>query len=383
MFKVLDRARELEKHGAYVYHLELGNPRQRPLAAVIKTAIAELRAQNVGYTSSAGLPTLRTAICKRFNGLGASWVRDANVVVSPANLIISQFLDLVCDPDDRVVLFTPAFPTYWAATAHIGLDVAAVPLVAENGHLLREEDVETALSARPRAIIVNSANNPTGAVYSEAALRHLATRCQEEGVWLLSDETYADLCYDTDFFSLVHVNLPNVVVMSSFSKVLSIPGYRTGYAIGDEDVIERLALSNSTLISCLPIFTQAGCAAGLFELDSYTLQLRQRFGSVCRKIASRINESGILKCVVSGAGYYLFIDISKTGMDDMTFCNRLLEDYHTAVTPGRSFGPAYTNYIRIAFCGEIDDVKEGVERIINMAKGEVMRVNCWPAFGTV
>lgn len=369
MFKVLDRAREIERAGIRIIHLELGNPRQPPPPSVIEAAIDSLRDMNVGYTSPAGLPALRDAVAQRHVAGGCSWVRADNIVIGTANLIINQFLDLVCDPGDPVVFFTPAFPTYWAAAAHIGLRVTGIPLSPAAGYELESGDVDAALAAGPRAIIVNSANNPTGAVYSEATLRYLASRCEERGIWLLSDETYADICYATPFFSMAALNLPNVVVMSSFSKVMSVPGYRIGYVLGTKAVVDKFALSNSTLISCLPIFSQAGCLAGLRDLEAYVRLQRDRFGSIASRSADRINRSDTLKVPPPRSGYYLFVDISSTRMDDMTFCTKLLEERHTAATPGRSFGAAYTDRVRIAFCGERREVDEGIDRIIAMTCG--------------
>src|SRR6266487_4720974 len=258
MFKVLDKARKLEEKGVHIFHLELGNPRYSPPAEIIDTTIAALQSLNVGYTSSAGLPELRQALATRFTTVYGREIGRENVVISPANLLISQCLDLACDRGDRVVVFSPAFPSYYAAAAHIGLEVIDIPLDPESGFQLTERDIEAAMAAHPKAIIVNSANNPTGAVYSREALENLATKCNEAHVWLFSDETYAEVCFDRPFYSLVNKQHSQLVIISSFSKIFSIPGYRIGYAIAHKAVADKLALSSSTLISCMPAFTQLG-----------------------------------------------------------------------------------------------------------------------------
>jgi aspartate/methionine/tyrosine aminotransferase len=316
----------------------------------------------------AGLQELRAAVARRYVSLTGHPVTASQVVISPANMLIHQFLDITCNPGDRVVLFTPAFPSYWAAAVHLGLEVMPIALPARDGFHLSRPAIDSALAANPRAIVVNNANNPTGAVYDPAMLEELVTRCGQAGIWLLSDETYADLTFAGSHVSLAAPQAGHVVAMSSFSKVLSVPGFRTGYALAHEGVIAKLALSNSTLYSCLPGFTQAGCVAGLSVLDAYADEVRARNRRLIAICHDRINDSGLLSCHYPESGFYLFVDITSTGLDDMAFCRRLLEEEHTAVTPGRCFGESYASRIRLAVCGFEEDVLEGLSRTIAFAQ---------------
>ena len=368
MFKILDKARKLEESGLYIYHLELGNSRLRPPMEIIRATVESIESLNVGYASSAGLPKLRSALAERYSRLSGRVITEENVIISPANLLISQFLDLTCNPGDRVVLFTPAFPSYFAAAAYIGLDVIDVPLDSVNNYDLLEEHVERAIAARPRAVIVNSANNPTGAIYDRKVLDLLARRCAEAGIWLLSDETYAELCYGRPFYSLSGAGHAQLIVISSFSKILSIPGFRVGYAIADKFVADRLALSNSTLISCLPTFVQEGCAAGLQVIDRHVANIRDYFSKVTRECSDMINRSDVLTSYPPQAGFYMFLDVSASGLDDVSFSRRLLEQNRTAVTPGRSFGEKFKTSIRIATCGNHEDVVLGINEVVSLVR---------------
>jgi aspartate/methionine/tyrosine aminotransferase len=368
MFRVLDRAQALERLGHYIYHLELGNPRMAPPPEIIEATMQALRAKQLGYAPMAGIRELRAALAARYSLLTGHALTEAHVVISPANLLIHQFLDITCDPGDRIVLFMPAFPSYLAAASHLGLHVTAIPLAETEGFHLTRGSVEQALSDRPKAIILNNANNPTGTLYRQAIVRELTTRCEEAGVWLLSDETYADLTFDGSFSTLASPETGHVVAISSFSKVFSIPGFRTGYALAHEAVARKLALSNSTLYSCLPAFTQLGCLAGLGVMDTYVGEVRARSARLIATCADKINRSGVLRCHTPESGFYLFVDIGSTHLDDMTFCRRLLDEQHTAVTPGRSFGTTYTSFVRLATCGQEADVIEGVSRTIAFAQ---------------
>ncbi|BAE49598.1 pyridoxal phosphate-dependent aminotransferase [Paramagnetospirillum magneticum] len=368
MFAVLEQARRIETAGEKVYHLELGNPRLAPHPAMLSRTVQALVEREVGYTQSAGHPSLRQAIADLRARTWGHTVTEANVVISPANLIISQFLDLVCDPGDRVVFFTPAFPSYWAAAIHIGLKVESVPLDLATGYDLSDDAVDRALALAPKAIIVNSANNPTGAVYDRAQLERLAVECDRRGIWLLSDETYGEISFGRPFHTLGGLELPRLVVMSSFSKLFSVPGYRIGFLIAHPKVAEKFALSVSTLISCLPIFTQLGCVAALDHLDKYTEEVRHHCTVMTDWCSEALRKSQRLAFVPPKAGFYFFLDISACGLDDLSFSSMLLERHQTAVTPGSSFSPDMTGHIRIATCGAALDVHEGVRRVVALAE---------------
>jgi aspartate/methionine/tyrosine aminotransferase len=153
--------------------------------------------------------------------------------------------------------------------------------------------------------------------------------------------------------------------MSSFSKIFSVPGFRTGFAIASDVVAEKFSLSTSTLISCLPIFTQMGCTAAMGTFKTYTGKVTERCARVTNWCTEALRKSTKIRFTPPRAGFYFFLDISATGMDDLTFSTRLLQEQHTAVTPGSSFGAAYRDFVRIATCGLEEDVREGTQRLIN------------------
>jgi aspartate/methionine/tyrosine aminotransferase len=363
MFEILDSARELEVQGHRVYHLELGNPRLPPPAELVEATIRSLQNVEVGYTYAAGHPVLRQAIAALYNRQQTRRLCESEVIISPANLIINQFLDLTCNAGDAIVLFTPAFPTYWAAASHIGLKVHEIALDPATGFVLTEDDVKRAVAHKPRAIIVNSANNPTGAVYERHVLEGLASLCDRDGIWLLSDETYGAISFGREFHSLAGLQMPGLVVMSSFSKIFSVPGFRIGYALAAPDVSTKLALATSTLISCLPIFTQLGCATAISQYLRYAAAVRARCAAIAGACVEQLSASPHIKFSSPDAGFYFFLDISAAGMDDLTFSRRLLHERQTAVTPGSSFGSAYSQFVRIATCGYEGDVHEGTRRL--------------------
>ena len=206
MFHILERANEIERSGEKVYHLELGEPKMYPPGRIINKTIISLLENKVGYSPSGGLLTLRKEIASYHSEKLNNKLKFQNVIISPANLLIFQFLDIVCEVDDTVVLFTPAFPTYIAACNYIGVRTRTVPLSIDDGFQLTKKHIDEALSLKPKTIIINSGNNPTGAVYDKEVLGYLLEKSVQKDCWILSDETYGMLSFNKSFFSMLNYN---------------------------------------------------------------------------------------------------------------------------------------------------------------------------------
>jgi len=366
MFSILDQAKRYEKEGRTIKHLELGEPDQYAPGRIINKTVVSLLGHKLGYAPSGGLSSFREGIARFFSNHYSKHIDLENVVISPANLLIYQVLEILCNEGDRICIFTPGFPTYFAASQYIRLDVNEVPLDIKDGFQLGIEHIDQAIAIKPKVIIVNSGNNPTGAVYTESALRYLVEKAAENNIWLISDETYGMLSFKKPYYSLLSLSYNQTVVISSFSKVFCVAGYRVGYAIGDVRIVQKIVLSSSTLYSCLPIFVQEGIQEGLDILDEFTKERSEDYRKLsieCMKILRRENR---ITCTVPDSGFYLFIDIRKLGLDDFSFCSKLLEEYGTAVTPGSSFGQP--GFIRACFCKNFNQVKEGLQDIVLFAK---------------
>jgi aspartate/methionine/tyrosine aminotransferase len=368
MFKVLDRAKEIELSGTKIYHLELGQPRFKPPKQLISSTIESLKSGDIGYSSSSGIELFRSKIASLVNHYYLTNFDSKNVCVSNTNLSISQALSLILNPGDSFVSFSPSFPTYFASASFFNFNMIEVNLSIKNNFNLTIKDIKKALSKNPKLILINSANNPTGAVYDKSSIDFLVSECAKRGIWIVSDETYSFLTYAKKYHSLLEYKLNNIIVISSFSKIFSIPGFRLGYVISNKKIIEKFTLSNSTLISCQPIYNQNGIMHAISDFNEYSDYIKNNnrlIESLSKKIVKLINDSNLLKCAIPQSAFYIFIDISKIGFSDIEFSTILLEEYNVAVTPGRSFGKKYKNYIRISICGNASDVIKGVNIIIN------------------
>jgi aspartate/methionine/tyrosine aminotransferase len=366
MFKVLDKAKILESQGKNIIHLELGQPRFAPPEGLIDITRKSLSEKEVGYSSSYGIFSFRKKLALSLSKQNPN-IKVENIVIATTNLLISQCLHLLTNPSDRIVVFSPTFPTYIAASNFLELDLVQIPLSFDKKFQLSIEDIDRALLLRPKVIIVNSANNPTGAVYEGSLLNYLKEKCRENDIWIVSDETYSSIVYDKKFFSLLSAQYKNEIVISSFSKVYSIPGFRLGFAVASEAVIDKLALSNSSLISCNSIFTQKGVEGVLGNDNNYILEINKKLNGLIKEVEKLLLASENLKksFVKPDGGYYMFLNISKSKLKSLDFCNMLLEKYSVACTPGISFGIDFDEFVRISICGSRQDVLNGLKRIIS------------------
>ena len=367
MFFILDRAKQIEQSGGKVRHLELGDPELAADSLILDRTSEYLKKGHYHYTSSAGEECLKKALSTLIKNNLREDVNYSNISVAPANFLITNFLSLVCDNEDTVFILTPAFPTYFASARMLGLNVVEFPCFPENGYIPDDSVFDKLEKTKPKAILINSANNPTGAVYSKKFLLKLATFAKDKNIWLLSDETYSLLTYEDKFYSLLGFNYDKLVVISSLSKIFSIPGYRLGFQVSQS--VEFNSYSNkflSTTLSCCPPFLQLGCSSFLEN----KARVDQVIENVNKEYRYRINFlfdnipklEGLIKKPKSA--FYLFIPISKNS-DGNKFCLDLLNEEKVAVTPGISFGKDFSSFLRVAFCGVFDDIKYGLNSIVN------------------
>lgn len=373
MFNILEQARKLEVEGKYIYHLELGEPKNNkgtknyPPGRVINRTIASLLNNDVGYTSPAGLWELRQELSEYLIKKHQKQILIGNIAISPTNMLIYQLLDIVCERNNYVGIFTPAFPSYIASINYIGLQTWKVPLCFADGFNMTCNDVDAMFTIRPKVVFVNSGNNPTGAVYNQSVLKYLVDKAKLADCWIISDETYGMLSYGSrKYYSMLNFDYEKLIVISSFSKVFNVPGYRVGYAVADPMVIDKITLSSSTMYTSLPIFTQEGIYGGISIMDEFAEEKKQYYKQLSKECVEIVNKSKYIRCNIPESAFYLFIDIRKLNIDSKTFCMRLLNKHNTATTPGSCFG--YEGFIRVAFCGNIDDVKAGLNQIVVFAE---------------
>ena len=348
----------LRAKGEQVINLAIGEPHE-PAADTIITATRDaLRAGHTRYSATPGLEALRTAIAHPL-----PHHQGGNVIVTNGSKqALFSIFQVICNPGDEVIMPLPCWVSF---PEQVKLAGGKPVMVKTRNHQLDLEALERAVGARTRAILINSPNNPTGAVYPEQDLKSIAALALKRGLFIVSDEAYARFVYDDlRFTSLSGFKSlrDRVIVTGSFSKSYNMTGFRVGYAIGPAEIITAMTNLQSHLAGNVCTFAQHGALAALQDCQGTGPQIQAYFQKK-RDIAYQLTRE-LFGCIKSGGAFYLFPDISrqlKEGQTSADFAINLLSKAKVAVMPGEAFG--VENHLRISFAASDDDLLEAFERI--------------------
>ncbi len=363
--EILGLAEELERQGRSIVHMEIGRPDfDSPLKAK-ERAKAALDAGNVHYTDMAGDRDLRLAIAEKYGreqGLAVDADRQVLVTVGAMEAILVALLTLL-EPGDEVIVPAPFFPAYSDQIALAGARQVTVPCPMEKGFRLQVEDLREAVTDRTRLILLNSPNNPSGAVLAEEDLAAIAELACEKDLWVLSDECYEKFLYDGVHRTIAA--LPGMaertVIASSASKTWSMTGWRVGWLVMPKEMTPYAVKCHQNVTSCAASFAQAGVALALREADDDVASMIAEYRRRRDLVVSCLKETPGIESVVPEGAFYAFPNIERLGMPALDFCMHLLREKGVSVVPGDVFGSP--GFVRIAYCRSCGEIEEGMRRI--------------------
>jgi aspartate aminotransferase len=365
MLRLFAMASEMERAGKKLYHFELGEPDFDTPKEVKDAAVAALRAGQTGYENSLGLLELREALRQHTKRVSGFLPDVEQVAVAPAKALIYFFIRLLCDPGDEVLLPDPGYPVYYSIFSLVGCRGVAVPLRGKNGYRMAPADVAERITPKTKLIILNSPNNPTGAVMDRASLKEIYELARRRGIYVLSDEPYAELVYSAKHYSPGRFDRckKNVIVLGSFSKAYAMTGWRLGWAVAPEKLIAKIDLLVQTVFTSLPAFVQAGGLAALALSPKYLNSARKKYGERRKLMRQLLNRLPGVVCADTRGAMYLFPDISRTKMSDEEFARFALEKAGVVVVPGREFGRFGKNHVRLTFAASPAQIRAGLTRL--------------------
>src|SRR3989344_7515415 len=273
MFRILETAKEMEQQGINLVHFEIGDSHLEMPIEVKKIAITSLNSGRTHYGSSYGEYSLRTAIQKVVKEDFAFMPDISQIVVtSGANPLIYYVLAVLVNPGEEVILTDPTFVTYNAVLDMLKIKGVHVPVTHKNNFNFSPKEIEKRITKKTRLIVINSPSNPTGAVYSESDIRKIYALAKKYNLYILSDEIYASMVYEGKHFSagVMDKCKERVIMTNGFSKPFAMTGWRVGYAIGPEEIIEKIALLSQTIVSCVPPFLQDACVIALSQRHEFS-----------------------------------------------------------------------------------------------------------------
>ena len=352
--------------GENIILLSVGDPDFATPLRIREAAKAALDAGRTHYADVAGKPALRRAIAaSHARTTGQAVTPDQIVVLAGAQCALFAVCQCLLDPGDEVVVPAPAYLTYPATIAAARAVMVPVPLLAETGFCLDLDAIAAAIGPRTKAILLNTPNNPTGAVYAGDDLARIAGLARAHGLWLICDEVYADLVFDGSHVS--PAGLPgmaqHVVVVNSLSKSHAMTGWRVGWMVGPAHVaalVHDLALA---MLYGLPDFIQDAATVALAEAHPELACHRQLYRERRDRFCDVLDQVPGLIARRPAGGMFVMVDVRGTGLSPDQFARRLLAEQGVAVLSGDAFGGPARGHVRVSLTVAGDRLQEAAKRI--------------------
>jgi aminotransferase len=349
-----------------VISLGIGEPDFTSPEPILQAGIRSLQRGDTHYTSNHGIIELRRELSKHLEKLyGVRYNPETEIVITVGG---SEALNLAAiallNPGEEVLIPTPCFVSYQAAVIMAGGVAVEIPCTMENNFDLDPQKLRDAITPRTKAILIGFPNNPTGAVAKRENLLEVAKIAEEHDLVVLSDEIYDRLVYGH-----THVCFPSLpkmhnrtVLLGGFSKDYAMTGWRIGYAAGPESLINGLVRVHQFMVMSAPTMSQYAALEGLKSAEPYVLEMLAEYDRRRKLIVGGLNQIGLPTFEPKGA-FYAFPKVSVTGMDDETFCNRLLQEERVAIVPGNSFGLGGEGFARCSYATAYSKIEEALVRI--------------------
>jgi aspartate aminotransferase len=357
------RMAELARQIPDVIRLETGDPSFNTAQHIRDAACAAMAEGHTKYTPSGGFASLRQALAERVgrrNGIRA----DADDIVVTAGGCGGLFTSLMTllDPGDEVLVPDPGWPNYRAQIHVLGGRPVTYDVDLRGGSI-DPSAIESRITERTKAIIVNSPNNPTGAVYGAAALTGLAEVCARHDLWVISDECYDELTYDVEHVSVAAVAPSDrIITIFSFSKTYAMTGWRIGYVVAPPVLSGELLKSQEPVHANASSVGQKAAEAALAGDQSHVAAMRDVYRSRRSMALEILADAGVDSILPHGA-FYVMVDVSALG-SSMDAAVRLLESDHVSVVPGSAFGARGEGWARVSLCVSDDALREGLGRVV-------------------
>ncbi|MBM3726508.1 MAG: pyridoxal phosphate-dependent aminotransferase [Acidobacteria bacterium] len=365
-FEVLVKARALEARGRSVIHLEIGEPDFATAPHVVDAAKEALDQGWTHYGPTQGYPEFREAIAAHVARTRGVAVDGRHVCVVPGGKPIIFFpMMALLEPGDEVVYPNPGFPIYESMIGFLGARGVPIPLVEDRGFSFDLDVFERSLSDRTKLIILNSPQNPTGGVIPAEDVRAMAEMVRDRDVMILSDEIYSTIYYGEPPLSIASLPgmLEKTIILDGFSKSYAMTGWRLGYGVMPEWMVEAVNRLMVNSNSCTASFTQRAGLAALTgpqgEAEAMVAEFRRRRDA----FIAGLNTLPGFRCPMPEGAFYAFPNITGTGMTSRDLAGALLEEAGVACLRGDSFGQFGEGYLRFSYANSLENLMEAVERI--------------------
>jgi aspartate/methionine/tyrosine aminotransferase len=365
-FNVLVKAKALEAQGRDIIHLEIGEPDFPTPAHIVEAAKQALDGGWTHYGPPQGLPELRQAIASYICRTRGIKVGPEHVCVVPGGKPIIFFpMMALLEPGDEVIYPNPGFPIYESMINFLGAKPVPIPLVEERGFSFDLNLLRDRLSAKTKMLILNSPHNPTGGVIPAADIRAIADMVRDRDLIVLADEIYSRISFEETPLSITALPgmLEKTIILDGFSKTYAMTGWRMGYGVMPEWLVEPINKLMVNSNSCTASFTQRAGIAALNgpqdEVVKMVAEFRRRRDAFC----AGLNALPGVRCAIPGGAFYAYPNITGTGLSSGALADGLLEKAGVACLSGTAFGAYGEGYLRFSIANSYENLMGAIEQI--------------------
>jgi len=361
---VLEKAKEMEKNGASIIHMEVGEP-DFDVPECVKDAVCKaVRDGHTHYTHSLGMIELREAICEYyFNRYGVRTHPDQVIVTSGTSPAMLSLFSVLLNKDDEVIISDPHYACYPNFIKYLDGKTITVPVFEEDGFQYRPEDIRAKITEKTKAILVNSPSNPTGTVLSKERMKAIS----KLGPYIISDEIYHGLVYEGDENSILEFT-DHAFVLNGFSKMYAMTGLRLGYMIVPKRFVRTIQKLQQNFFLAPNSVSQFAGIAALKGGQADVERMRGIYNERRKFMVRRLQEIGLGVTVEPTAAFYVFANAKHISKNSYDLAFDILEKAHIGVTPGIDFGKGGEGYLRFSYANSIENIAEGMNRLEKYVK---------------
>jgi len=366
-FEVLARAKAMEATGRKVIHLEIGEPDFPTADHIVEAAVEALRNGQTHYVPAPGVPPLREAVAAFLERTGRMRISPDRVIVTPGAKPIMFFTIMaLCGEGDEVLYPDPSFPMYESITAFAGATPVPIPLREENQFRIDTDELARLVTDRTKLLIINSPHNPCGSALTRADCEAIAEIALRHDLTVLSDEVYWAIKYgDEPHASVLDVEgmADRTILLDGWSKTFAMTGWRLGFGVFPPALVEPVTRLVINSVSCTSAFSQYAAAAALGGPWEPVERMVGEFRRRRSVIVAGLNDIPGITCLEPHGAFYVFPNITGTGLTSSELAGRLLDDAGIAALSGTAFGRYGEGYLRFSYANSVENIQTALDAV--------------------
>ena len=367
-FVVLAKAKKLEAEGKEIINLGIGQPDFRTPQHIVEAGKQALESGHHGYTAANGMIELRTSVCKHVHKMYGATIDPSRVLITPGGKPTMYFaIMLFGEPGSEIIYPEPGFPIYESMINYSGAKAVPMYLSDKNNFSFNCKEVLSLINDKTRLLILNNPQNPTGGLIPKEQIDELAEGLKKfPHVAVLSDEIYSRQIYDNkkmpSFFNYPEL-YDRLIVLDGWSKTYAMTGWRLGWSVWPEQFIELVTRMAINSYSCVSAANQVAAIAALEGPHDFLEDMMKQFTRRRKLIVDGLNSIPGITCNNPGGAFYVFPNVSETGMTGEKFAEKCLYEAGVAIVPGTSFGKSAKDFVRFSFANSYENIEKALEKI--------------------